>query len=85
MAKNKNFKINRLRGDRKIKATDFKIGDVFEREGSLHMLVNLSDGTPVEAGLIPICNLNTGSVWHVPNTESWFEALDCEMSYRFNE
>lgn len=82
MSKNKNSKINR-----KVKEVvdQVKIGDVFEREGSLHMRVNIcheKEYSSRHKGLVPVCNLNTGSVWYcdVQNVTAK-EARDCVISY----
>jgi len=79
MAVDRNFKINRIKGNG-IKLSTIKVGDVFEREGSLHMRVD--DGARF-ATMFPICNLDTGEVWRVDdqiiipiNRES------CEINYQ---
>lgn len=84
MAKYKNFKINRNKEVKGLLASDVKIGDVFERNGSLHMRVeHCSVNTP--SGSITLCNLNTGSVWCVDSTERLIEVTDCEINYNINE
>lgn len=80
MSKHKNFQINRNKELKGISATSVKIGDVFEREGSLHMRVeHCKVGTP--SGEITICNLNTGSVWCVSTDERFIEAQNCVIDY----
>lgn len=83
MSKNKNFKIERNKVVPPQKyVRDLAIGDVFEREGSLHMRVQpatdmrqkeWSDG-------VFISNINTGAVWQVNGTEQYIE-VNCVMSY----
>mgnify|MGYP003652536270 CR=1 FL=1 len=82
MSKDKNFSINRVKERNGISAGDIKIGDVFEREGSLHMRVTPHVGTP--SGKITICNLNTGSVWCVSTDERFIEAHNCVIDYSIN-
>lgn len=83
MSKNKNFKINRIV---KPITDQIKVGDVFEREGSLHMRVRLCHEPDEESskhpGLVSVCNLNTGAVWYcdVQNGTAK-EAHDCVISY----
>ena len=79
MSKTKNFKINRNKEPKGISATSVEIGDVFERESSLHMRVTPHVGTP--SGTISICNLNTGSVWCVSTDERFIEAQNCVIDY----
>lgn len=84
MAKNKNFKINRKCGPQGILACDVEIGDMFERQGSLHMRVNECQ-LPQQPNMITICNLNTGSVWDVKDTETFVVISDCEIRYNIPE
>ena len=82
MSKYKNFKMNRK--DKVptplVLLGDIKIGDVFEREGGLHMRVNICS-SPTRDKEVAICNLNTGSVWCVSEFEAVLPAEDCIMSY----
>ncbi len=79
MAASKNFKINRIKGNG-VKLSSIPVGDVFEREGSLHMRV--SDGNEVK-NMIPICNLNTGSAWRVDDQlVTPINKESCEISYQ---
>lgn len=81
MAKNKNFEIDRANpNDCWITAKDVKIGDIFEREGSLHMRVNYCFG-PIITDKITICNLNTGSTWQVSDTEQYRTIKTCKIKY----
>ena len=83
MSKNKNFSINRVKERNGIRATSVEIGDVFEREGSLHMrVVPFNAGN--RSGEITICNLNTGSVWCVSTDERFIEAQNCVIDYSIN-
>ena len=81
MATHKNFKINRNKHSSGILARDVKIGDVFEREGSLHMLANPCQITANMGSHVLICSLNTGSVWFVKDTETFTLVENCEISY----
>jgi hypothetical protein len=85
MSKNKNFKINRIKGTQLVRARDVKIGDMFEREGSLHMRVNNCISKSDSPDKIWICNLNTGSVWTVPDDEMYVQVKNCEISYRIED
>lgn len=85
MAKNKNFKINRYNGTEIVKAIHLKIGDVFEREGSLHMKVNFCHESQTKVNTIIICNLNTGNVWRVRDNEAYKIARNCEINYRVDK
>ena len=65
MSSNKNFSIVRDVLSSSLTIGQIQIGDVFEREGSLHMRVEptglrQSRPSPTEA---VVCNLNTGAVW----------------------
>ena len=81
MSKHKNFLMERHASATLKEAKVIKIGDVFEREGSLHMRVNLCEGVESE-DRITICNLNTGSVWTVdPNVQKIKRVRQCTMSY----
>lgn len=80
MSKHKNFKINRNKLDNEIKLSCIAVGDTFEREGSLHMRVSnchYSDS----CNKIWICNINTGSVWQVPEDSNVMTIKDCEINY----
>lgn len=81
MSKDKNFKINRGKTPKPLQASDVKIGDIFEREGSLHIRVQPAIGGPPTSDVIFICNLNTGAVWDVPRDEIYTPVLDCEINY----
>jgi len=81
MSKHKNFKIDRKDpNDSWVTARLVNIGDMFEREGSIHMRV-----TPCHyltpPGKITICNLNTGTVWDVPQTEQYRRVTNCILQY----
>lgn len=82
MSKDKNFKINRNKHTPNVvNSFDVKLGDVFEREGSLHMKVanhELLKGCPPD--MIAICNLNTGSVWAVRD-EEYTPVKNCTIDY----
>ena len=79
MAASKNFKINRIKGNG-VKLSSIPVGDVFEREGSLHMRVD--DSRPVTT-MFPICNLNTGAVWRVDDQlVTPIHKDSCEISYQ---
>lgn len=82
MSKHKNFKMTRK--DRVPTPLallgDIEIGDVFEREGALHMRVNIRS-SPQKPTEVEVCNLNTGSVWYTSMYERVKPAEDCVMSY----
>ena len=80
MAKSKNFKINRRCGPRKVRAVNLEIGQMFERQGSIHMMVNHCH-SPKKQYMVTICNLNTGSVWDVPDDEMYEIVSECEITY----
>jgi hypothetical protein len=94
MAKDKNFKIDRNRKAPTIKASDVKIGDMFERHGSLHMRTGApshrtADGDaafrPTTGDTIWVCNLNKGSVWQIDDTEQLTLVYGCEIKYYASE
>ena len=81
MATNKNFTIERNNfNDLYVEGKNVRIGNMFEREGSIHMRVGLCNYAPTP-GKITICNLNTGSVWEVPETEQYRIVTNCKLSY----
>lgn len=81
MAKSKNFTINRDVNDpTKVMMTDLKIGDVFERQGSIHMRVRTCQ-YPATPGKIAVCNLNTGSVWEIDESEVNEVVSNCTINY----
>jgi hypothetical protein len=87
MSKDKNFKIVRNANTLKFIAGDIKIGDVFEREGSLHMRI-LPTGL-LHAGQssneVAICNLNTGSAWIIPANTQIYTCHNVTMDYQVNK
>lgn len=81
MAKDKNFKINRNKGPLTVSAEAVRVGDMFEREGSLHMRV-CPQGVAVTKDDIYVCNLNTGAVFMVNDrTECYVLINNCEINY----
>ena len=81
MSKHKNFTINRRDpNDSWVTASLVSIGDMFEREGSIHIKVNCCN-TLESSNKITICNLNTGSVWEVPDTEQYRRVKNCTLQY----
>ena len=79
MTKIKNFTINRTKvNDFTQPITSLNLGDVFEREGSLHMRVKSYVDTENE---IPICNLSTGAVWCVQDTEIVTKVHNVKINY----
>ena len=82
MSKDKNFKINRNKTPKPLTGSDVRIGDVFEREGSLHMRVHgILPATTNTKEAIWICNFNTGAVWQVSDQEFYTPVKDCEIGY----
>lgn len=79
MSENKNFKINRNEPF-SVKVKHMKIGDVFERQGSLHMRVNCCHSVEV-LDKVTICNINTGSVWNIDENKRVLLVEDCEINY----
>jgi len=69
MPRDKNFKIeiNKI-VTKKTSLKEIKIGDVFEREGSLHMRTRVNDSN--EEYLIWVVNLNTGNTWRTDANQS---------------
>ena len=82
MSKDKNFKINRNKyTPNMVKSFDVKVGDVFEREGSLHMRVGNHDAlNSFPPDTILICNINTGAVWPVRD-EEYTPVKNCTIDY----
>ncbi len=80
MAKDKNFKINRNTSI-PIVAGHIKVGDMFEKDGSLHMRVDVCGKTVIESDEIHILNINTGSVWNVSNQDVFKEISNCKIDY----
>lgn len=84
MSKNKNFEIKRTTvGNNTCPVSFLKTGDVFERQGGLHMVVNqCSERIGLrEHNTTVICNLNTGSVWPIASDEVVNTVENCVMSY----
>lgn len=82
MSKHKNFKINRTdNNDSYVLASLVSIGDMFEREGTIHMRVSNCHGNTCKPSQITICNLNTGSVWNVSIDENYRRIKDCTLTY----
>ena len=84
MSKDKNFEIvrNKLPSPKKLTVGDIKVGDVFEREGGLHMKVHVSVSIAKRpAQFIEILNINTGAVWYVPSKELIIEVSNVVIDY----
>jgi hypothetical protein len=84
MSKDKNFKIvrNKLPSPKKLTVGDIKVGDVFEREGGLHMRVHINvliAKRPAE--LIEILNINTGAVWYVHSQDLIVDVSNVVIDY----
>ena len=79
MAKAKNFKITRNKNKPlPITIGSYPIGDVFEREGSIHMKIG---GMVRAAGESLILNLNTGAFWSVLDSLVITPIYDVEFKY----
>tara|TARA_R110000851_G_scaffold75655_1_gene166737 strand:+ start:12 stop:275 length:264 start_codon:yes stop_codon:yes gene_type:complete len=79
MAKTKNFKISRNKTKAQtVTLGSYPIGDVFEREGSLHMKI---DGCWKVADESLVLNLNTGASWMVLDTLLITPVYDVEIKY----
>tara|TARA_R110000782_G_scaffold263744_1_gene356563 strand:- start:439 stop:711 length:273 start_codon:yes stop_codon:yes gene_type:complete len=90
MSRNKNFKILRTVNNHDLTVGDFNVGDVFEREGSLHMRVNPTGllhakQTFTDFTQVVICNLNTGAAWVIPASTLVFECLNVKIEYQVNK
>jgi len=81
MSRNKNFTINRTKDTYKVRLGSLEIGSVFEREGSLHMLVDVKK-VHLNTPDVFICNLNTGATWCILHEEMVMPVRDCTMNYR---
>ena len=81
MSRNKNFTINRTKDTDKVMLGSLEIGSVFEREGNLHMLVDVKRAE-LKAPDAFICNLNTGATWRVWQEEMVIPVRDCTINYR---
>ena len=87
MSKDKNFKVVRRQTNTELAAGDFKIGDVFEREGSLHMRI-MPTGLLHKDSMfaeIAVCNLNTGAAWVIPSKTLVSECTDVKIEYQVNK
>ncbi len=87
MSKHKNFSIEFKKQITQLPVDVFNIGDIFHREGSLHMRVapvTLGTQEDEEAG-IWVCNLNTGSIWQIPANSKVSKAFNCKISYEIWE
>jgi len=82
MSKHKNFKINRNQTP-PIMAAHIQIGDLFEKEGSLHMRI-YRDGlnAQTKSDEIVIVNLVNGEVSTVHDQQVYVQISDCEINYK---
>ena len=82
MAKDKNFSITRNKISETKYIKDVKIGDVFEREGSLHMRIDMAEQVNRTCYKFWIVNLNTGAVFPLVNhNEVTREVADVTIDY----
>lgn len=83
MSKFKNFEIEREVLSTKVRVSDIKVGDVFERQGSLHMKVHMYDVGLYDSELREraVCNLNTGSCWVLDKDEEVLLVHRAKFSY----
>ena len=87
MSRDKNFKIIRNASKLDFIVGDIKIGDVFEREGSLHMRVLPTGllGGSIPPNEVAICNLNTGAAWLVPSNTQVYTCHNVTIDYQVNK
>jgi hypothetical protein len=87
MSKDKNFKIVRRQTTPALTVGDFNIGDVFEREGSLHMRIQPTVllHTNHSFNEVTVCNLNTGSAWVIPSKTLVSECINVKIEYQVDK
>jgi hypothetical protein len=87
MSKDKNFKIVRRQTTSELTVGDFNIGDVFEREGSLHMRIQPTGLLHKNSMFseIAVCNMNTGSAWVIPSKTLVSECINVKIEYQVDK
>jgi hypothetical protein len=84
MSEDKNFNIIRSVNNPDLTVGDFKVGDVFEREGSLHMRIHPTGLLHIGKSTVEavVCNLNTGSAWVLPADTVVFKCHNLTIEYQ---
>jgi hypothetical protein len=83
----KGILIDRRVSDKKVLVEQLRIGQVFERQGSLHMVVAPVANVPMNhiegrsINPVAVCNLNSGSVWYIPGEETADVVRDPQFTY----